>query len=248
MFACRAWVSCISRKEGHYPACSFPFFGLSAFFDLFQIANNATIGYGLWFITIIIFMYLIFPMLEKIFIHKNGFYHLIILIFSCTIASFVIYGMSSVLNVSVSFSIGVYLSSNGKINNLINSSIMRSFLYSLFLIIVLICANMGIFPYFVRNLLFAFYPYAFVPLFFLASWNLPPSILAASGFFASLSYEFYILHFYFINEHFTDFFPASSTVWEHILISFVATLAVSYIISRSAAWFRKLANRYLLSI
>jgi fucose 4-O-acetylase-like acetyltransferase len=42
----------------------FHLLGLSAFLDLFEIKNKATIGGGLWFITAILIMYLILPLLH----------------------------------------------------------------------------------------------------------------------------------------------------------------------------------------
>ena len=223
------------------------FMGLSAFFELFLVQNKATVGAGLWFITAIVVMYLVFPFLQKIFKHRLGFLHLLLFIMSCTAANFVMYGTSSTWNVVICFSVGVYLGVNGQTSRLINAGTLRPLLGSLGLLTVAALSTAGVLPYSVRGLLFAFYPLVFIPLLFAVSKRLPPSILAASGFFAGLSYEFYILHFYLINKGFTDFFPASTPLAGQILISFTSTFVVAYIISKAASWFRGLADRYLLA-
>src|ERR1051325_3172479 len=78
------------------------------------------------------------------------------------------------------------------------TSIVVPLLGCIGLLIVAALATAHVLPFSIRGLLFAFYPLAFVPLLFAVSRQLPPPILAASGFFAGLSYEFYILHFYFV--------------------------------------------------
>jgi peptidoglycan/LPS O-acetylase OafA/YrhL len=223
------------------------FMGLSAFFDLFLVKDKSTIGAGLWYITAIITMYLIFPLLIKLFKHRQGFIHLLLFIVLCTAANFVMYGTSSTWNVVISFSLGVYLGTNGHIGRLVNAGMARPLLGSLSLLSVAAFSAGGILPYGVRGLLFALYPLAFVPLLFAISKKLPPLLLVASGFFAGLSYEFYILHFYLINEGFRDFFPGPMSLAGQIIISFTATFGIAFIVSRAASWFRKLADRYLLA-
>lgn len=223
------------------------FMGLSAFFELFLVQNNATIGDGLWFITVIVLLYLIFPFLQKFFRHRLGFLHLVFLIVSCTAANFIMYGTSSIWNVVISFSVGVYLGTNGYMSRLANAGMMRALLGSLGLLVVSALSIAGVLPYSVRGFLFAFYPLAFVPLLFAVSSKLPLSILSANRFFASLSYEFYILHFYLINENFMVFFPVSVPLGAQIVISFCATLAIAYPISRVASLVGGGADKYLLA-
>lgn len=222
--------------------------GLSAFFDLLSVQNKATIGSGLWFITAINLMYLLFPLLSRLFRHSRGLIHLFVIIVLCTALNFVMYGTSSIFNVVISFAVGVYLGVNGYSQRLIYAE--RNFLFTLSgctgLLIVAALSTANIIPYEIRNLLFAFYPLAFVPFLFTISKNLPTPIQGAIGFFAGLSYEFYILHFYFINEGFRDFFTASTPLYSQIIISFVATFALAYIVSRIASFLRKSANKYFL--
>jgi hypothetical protein len=221
--------------------------GLSAFFDIFLVKNKSTIGAGLWFITAIVIMYLLLPLLQTLFHHQRRIVHLLAIVLLCTVLNFIMYGTDSIWNVVISFSVGVYVGVNDKINHLINIGIGRSFLGCFVLLVVVALTTAGVLPYAVRGLLFAFYPIAFVPfLFAVAKW-LPKPIIIASTFFASLSYEFYILHFYFINEGFRDFFPIQAGLITQIVISFATTFVLAYLISRMAAKMRKIVTSYLLA-
>jgi hypothetical protein len=81
---------------------------------------------------------------------------------------------------------------------------------------------------------------------FAVSQKLPKPILVASSVFAGVSYEFYILHFYFINDRFKDFFPASTPLYGQAIIAFVITAVLAYVISKGAARFKQVADNYLL--
>lgn len=134
------------------------FMGLSAFFDLLLVQNKATIGTGLWFVTAIVLMYLIFPFLQKLFRHKHGLFHLVSLIVSCTIAGFVMYGTTSIWNVVISFSVGAYLGSNGYASMFAGAGITRPLLGALGLFVIVILSSSGFLPHSVRGLLYAFGP------------------------------------------------------------------------------------------
>ena len=220
--------------------------GLSAFFNLFLVENKATIGAGLWFITVIVILYLLLPLLQTLFRHPRGLAHLLALVLACTVLHFLI-GVESTWNVVISFSVGVYFGVNGKINQLVNVGTSRAFLGCFVLIGVTALATAGVLPYEVRSLLYALYPLAFIPLLFTIVKWLPNPIVTASSFFAALSYEFYILHFYFINQGFQDFFPIQVGLITQIVISFATTFMLAYAISRAAARVRTVADRYLLA-
>ena len=224
--------------------------GLSAFFGIFLVENKATIGNGLWFITAINLMYLMFPLLERLFKHARGFLHLVSIVVLCTVLNFVMYGMASTWNVVISFAVGVYLGVNDKNSRLNITGIIRPLLGSIGLLFLVALATAGVLPYAVRELLFAFYPLMFVPLFFAVSERISKPLAAASGFFAGLSFEFYILHFYFITNFlpkwFEDFFPLSISLSMQVLASFIITLGAAYVMSQAASWLRKMAVGYLL--
>jgi len=225
----------------------FHFLGLSAFFDVFGITNKATIGRGLWFITAIMIMYLIFPLLHKLFRHPRGFIHLIIIVIICTALNYFIYAQSS-WNVFVSFSLGVYLSINGKLSPLIENETIGPFLGAAGLIAISILIYYKILPNEIKYLFYAFYPLFYVPIFFMIAKRLPSLLLIFSTFFATLSYEFYILHFYFINKEYQDIINVSSPLYAKMIISFLTTLVLAYLLSKCASRLRKAANDYLLAV
>lgn len=223
------------------------FMGLTGFFDMFVVKNKATVGDGLWFITAINLMYLVYPLLQKLFLHPRRLVHLSLFITACTALNFVMYGMGSIWNVVISFGVGVYCGVNGLTKRLLDpDSLVVPTVSCSLLILVAALATAEVIPYKIRGVLFAFYPIAFVPVLFAIAKNLPQRVVAAITFFAGLSYEFYILHFYFINEGFTDFFPAFGLAGQ-ILIGFTATFVLAFLLSRGAALARKEIDKYLLS-
>lgn len=222
------------------------FMGLSAFFDLFLVHNKATIGDGLWFITAILLMYFCYPILQLLFNHSRSLMHLIIIIIFCTAFNFFMYGTASIWNVVISFTLGVYLGVNGHISRLTNANPIGPLLGSLGLLAIVVFSSASVIPYNVRHFLYPFYPLSFVPLFFYVSKIIHPSLLSASKFFANLSFEFYILHFYLINSGFKEFFPFYENLYGQIVVSFIVTLIISYIISMISCALKKVADDYLL--
>lgn len=206
--------------------------GLSAFFQVFVVTNSSTIGGGLWFITVIVALYFVLPILQKLFRHHHGFIHLLVVTTICIAFQLVGLGVSSASNVIISFSLGVYLVTNNKLEYLTQGGSPRHLFFSGVLLVTVAMTRTGLIPAPVQSFLYIFYPLAFVPLFFSISTRLPAPILAASGFFAGLSYEFYILHFYFIGNNFRDFFPASIPLYAHIVISFIISLMLAFVMSK----------------
>lgn len=225
------------------------FMGMSAFFELLEVQSEVTIGAGLWFITTIILMYLIFPLLQKLFRHPRGLVRLYFFVALCTALHFVMYGRQSIWNVVISFAVGVYCGVNGHTKRLIDTgtSMVFPLLGCIGLLIVAALSTAHVLPASFRDLLFAFYPLAFVPILFAVSQKLPQPIVAASSLFAGLSYEFYILHFYFLNDGFTDFFPATIPLYGQAVIAFVVTLFLAYGISKGASWLKQVADKHLLA-
>lgn len=223
--------------------------GLSAFFEMFLVQNKATIGGGLWFITVISLMYLVLPLLQKLFRHPRGLMHLILLVIFCTGLNVVTYGMQSTWNVVISFAVGVFCVVNGHIKGLIGVGSNRVFaaLGSTGLLIVAALSTAHVLPDWIRGLLFAFYPLAFVPFLFAVSEKLPAVIVSASSFFGGVSYEFYILHFYFINAGFKELLPGVISLYSQIGIAFVVTFILATVISTIAFRLKKVIDNYLLT-
>lgn len=107
-------------------------------------------------------------------------------------------------------------------------------------------AAAGVIPLRLRELVFPFYPLAFVPLFFFVAGKMPRPVARAVGFFAILSYEFYILHFYFIGRGFDSLFGSAIGLTGELAISFVVTLLLALLLSKVAARFRQGVDRYFL--
>ena len=57
----------------------------------------------------------------------------------------------------------------------------------------------------------------------------------------------YILHFYFINDGFKDFFSAATSLYGQAIIAFVITAVLAYVMSKGAARFKQMADDYLLA-
>ncbi|MGZ8383168.1 MAG: acyltransferase family protein [Nitrospira sp.] len=226
----------------------FHFMGMSAFFGLFEVDSEVTIGPGLWFITVIVVLYLVLPILRKLFRHPRGLVHVVLFVAMCTLLNFVTYGGQAMWNVIISFAVGVYCGVNGYTKRLTDAGagMVVPLVGCVGLLTVAALCTAHVLPSSVRSLLFAFYPLAFVPVLFAVSQKLPRAILVA-GVFAGVSYEFYILHFYFLNDGFKDFFPASTPLYGQALIAFVITFILAYVISQGAARFKQMADNYLLT-
>ena len=97
------------------------------------------------------------------------------------------------------------------------------------------------------QLIFSISPLAIFPFLFRASSKLPALLLTGSALFASVSYEFYILHFYFINEGFHEFIKLNVGCFGHILIAFAVVFSLSYPLSRVATSLISKVNQYLCS-
>ncbi len=227
----------------------FHFMGMSAWFELLEVDSEVTIGPGLWFITVIVALYLILPILRKLFRHSRGLLHVVLFVVLCTMLNFVMYGDQSTWNVVISFAVGVYCSVNGYTTRLTDAG--ARLVVPLFgcvgLLTVAVLSTAHVLPTSIRGFLFAFYPLAFVPLLFAVVQKLPRPILVAGSVFAGLSYEFYILHFYFLNDRFKDFFPASIPLYGQAIIAFVITAVLAYVISKGAARFKQRVDNYLLA-
>jgi peptidoglycan/LPS O-acetylase OafA/YrhL len=219
------------------------FMGLTAFFDIFAVSNTASIGSGLWFITAICTMYIALPVLKLIFINHRGFIYLLLVILVSLFLNNNIDGSQRLWGVFIPFYLGVYLTVNDKIKSLTEINIIVS---GLSVILVLIVSTVVIAqrqPYSVRLILYVFYPLAFVPLLFFISNILSEKALQVISFFSSISYEFYILHFYFINKNFYEIFPDHFGFCSHVILSFMMTLILSYFLS----FFIKFFQRRLVS-
>jgi peptidoglycan/LPS O-acetylase OafA/YrhL len=221
------------------------FLGLSGVYSLLSHANNASVGQGLWFVTVILVMYLLLPLLKRLFKHRRGLVHLLIIIALSLVANHWLEAAGA-WNVVIAFCIGTYFGVTGRLEGLSRKPAGLYIGLAVCLLGLCALASAKVIPFWFRGVLFPFYPVVFVPLFFLLARVLPRPVITASAFFAAVSYEFYILHFYFTNRDFSDLFgPSIRMAWE-IPISFVLTLVVSCVLFVVGSGIRRVADAYFL--
>lgn len=221
------------------------FMGLSAVYPLLAHPDHASVGYGLWFVTVILAMYLLLPLLKRLFQHRRGLIHLLIVIGAGLVANRWL-ETAGAWNVVIAFCIGTYMGVNGRLEALSCRPVGRAIFYAACLLAVCALASARVIPFWVRGLLYPFYPVAFMPLFFIAARRLPRPVMTASAVFAAFSYEFYILHFYFVNRGFSSLFGSSFRMILEIPISFLLVLVVSVVLFAVDSAIRRKADAYFL--
>lgn len=215
--------------------------GLSLFFDLFSTPNNAGVGYGLWFITTIVIMYLTLPIQIKLFNHRNGALHLILVFLFCFLMKIHLIIDSSPWVVLASFSFGVYLSVKSKFDSIMSISLPVSMLLLVAITILSYISVVKNIPWIIP-LLTPTYPLIMIPFFRGICAFTPTVILKAICFFSLISYEFYMLQFSFMNTQLTKLIATDGLI-SHIIVSFSILIFASYVTYRIAnILIRKLTN------
>lgn len=223
------------------------FMGLTAFFKLLGVASSATIGFGLWFITVIVGLYLFLPALKTLLEHRNGLWHLFGIIAVCTGLDSVMWGTENIWTVVTAFALGMYANISPWFARWDEEPTAYFLAASAALLCVIAWAISSDAPRALPHVLSALSPVVLCPLFFRLASVLPRPTVSASAFFAGVSYEFYILHFYFINEGFGVFFRIDVGMGGQMLISFIAVLLLSFFISRAAFKIRTSVVTYLVN-
>jgi hypothetical protein len=221
------------------------FLGLSGFFELNLRLNHASIGQGLWFVTTILSMYLLLPALQRVFAHRRGLIHLLIVI-GLSLAAYRWMSAGGAWNVVIAFCIGTYLGVNGRLEALYRRPVALNLVFACCVLAVCALSSAKVIPFWIRGLLLPFYPLAFMPLFFAAARVLPRWIKRTASGFAAVSYEFYILHFYFIVRGFNELFGKSIRMALEIPISFAVTLAIATALHFLNSRLRRPVDAYLL--
>lgn len=220
--------------------------GLSGCFEVFPHLNEASVGPGLWFVTTILCMYLLLPALKRLFRHRRGLLHLAVIVV-LSLAGYRWLHTAGAWNVVIAFCIGTYLGVTDRLDALRRRPVLPYALAACCVLAVAALASARVIPYWTRGLILPFYPVVFMPVFFMVARIMPRWCLRASSLFAALSYEFYILHFYFINRRFDEFFGGSLGLALEIVIGFVVTLALSAILHAVDTRLRRPVDRYLLA-
>ena len=191
-------------------------------------------------------MYFTLPLLNILFRHKNSLLHLLVLYTLYVTLNILLLRDSSFWNIAISFSLGVYLNSTGKMETVLNKKL--SFVLPLAAVTLLLCvlSTANILSFDIRRLLFPVYPIAFMPIFFFVAKHISPWLGMLIKRFCAYSYEFYILHFYFINQNIKRLIGANFNLLQEIIISLVCTAVLAYVISRIANHLRKMRGGYFL--
>jgi peptidoglycan/LPS O-acetylase OafA/YrhL len=223
------------------------FMGLSWFFDLFQVENQSPLGVGLWFITIIIGMYLLLPLLNVIYTHRNSKVHLVSVIILCITLDHFMYGTQSAFNVIIAFNIGSYLGQQGGVNQISRKSFLYYFVWTILILSLSGLATINTIPREVRTLLWPAYPLLVIPLFYRIGNLLKGIPLIIVLWFSSISFEVYILHFYFINENFIVLFPAVRSLPLEIFLVMIIVLSLAVACNKVATMTCRRIQSYIIS-
>ena len=220
--------------------------GLTAFFKLFDVKSTSTIGHGLWFVTTIIIMYFLLPVFHYLFRRPAGLRNFLGVVVACTAINYGLAGTESIFAVVTAFSLGAYLSVNQGIEGLLSMSPVR-FIFFGIVLFALLSAMIWFFDAWhpLPQLIASLSTLAFVPLSFYVAAKLPPFLIAGTTLFAGLSYEFYILHFYFINEGFHELFKVNVGLLGHTIIAFTVVFLLSFVLSRIGYFLFNRANSHL---
>lgn len=147
----------------------------------------------------------------------------------------------------IAFCIGTYLCVNGLLEALLyRRPVVLNLIFACCVLGVCALASAHVIPFWIRGLLLPLYPLVFVPLFFAAARVLPHCINRTASGFAAVSYEFYILHFYFIGRGFNELFGDSIRMALEIPISFALVLALATVLYFLNSRLRRPLDAYLL--
>lgn len=223
----------------------FHYLGLSGFLTMFGVPEDAlSIGIGLWFVTAIIVMYMFFPLIKLLLEHKNSFWHLLIMM-ACAIALWH-WLPSGIWVVGMGFILGVYLVVTDRLKWLLGWMNIWSILLAIGLLAIFYVTVVIPDIAWIRALLLPLYPLAFTPIFVWVTGKLPRAVRRMIGLFAIVSYEFYLLHFYFIKANFDALFGRSFGLAYGLVISFVVVTVVASILYWVDTRIARLLMTYLL--
>ena len=224
------------------------FMGLSFFLNLLLVNNKSSIGIGLWFVTIINMMYLLLPLITILYKHRRSWIHLILTVGLCLFFDKVMYGTESAWNVVMSFNIGCYIGVNSDFEKFSNRSLAFYVLTTGVLIMLCAGATARLLPYQIRGLLMPFYPVFALPMLWKIGNRISGHFEDLIIWFSSISFEVYILHFYFINKYFQDLFPAIRSIYLQLIVSLLIVLPLAHICSKAGLFISSRLHFYFLHL
>ncbi len=218
--------------------------GLSFFFDLLNVSNISTIGDGLWFVTVIVILYLFLPLIKVLYCGKKSRLHLMVILVGFLLLNCILYGTMSAFNVIISFNIGCYIGLNSSLGKFCDKPWWFYFGIVVLLMMIDLISMLKFSNGQIRNLIIIFYPYCTIPLLYKLGCSLGHYVENFCTFFASISYEFYLLHFYFLNDFYDEFFPQITLILLRTSISLFGVLLMSYCFAKVSNFLSSTLNMY----
>lgn len=228
--------------------------GLSLFFDVFDKTSRGVIGEGLWFITAIVVLYVLLPVIKKVLQHSAAVWHLVALCAVCVVLQVVIYESQSFYSVAMGFLVGAYLALNpgGKLAKWClptrgvgyRVAIMHGVLASVTMGVVWLSTS-GALPALARDLAYAAYPFLVFPLLHLGAHYLSGFFSRGISRLSEISFEFYLFHFYVINVNLLLFSMSFTSIYHSLLIGGVASLCYAHYASKLSQLVSARVDRYM---
>ncbi len=250
LWVCLTFIVLIHIYLGYKPLnrhLIFHYMGLTLFLKMFGVKNMTSIGAGLWFITTILIMYFLLPVQAALYQHKNKRWHLLAVVVLSVVADYVMYGTASAWNVVIAFNIGVYMGLNAGIEWIYKRPFCFYLALTFLLFILCMLATSKVIPYDLRTALFPFYPVTVVPLLVRIGECFRGIARGVILWLSSISYEVYIVHFYFINKSLTKMFPFLDGVLLNLIVSFAIVVPVAFVLSFFSGYLRSKVVRYIVS-
>jgi len=201
--------------------------GLSLFFEFFNVQNNAGVGYGLWFITAILIMYVTIPMQVTLFKKNNSQYYLLLLVLLSTLLGVCFNTLADFSSVFSGFFIGVFLTVSNTYKSVLN--IKTTYVVLLLTIgLIINYSPINIYGKWIKDLTSGLIAIMVLVCLYKIQGFIPSFLSKAITFFSLISYEFYMLHFSFINEPLRRVLGISG-IANQILISLAILIPLSFI-------------------
>ena len=203
--------------------------GLNGFLNWFHINNLSPYGRGMWFFTLLLIFYVLYPLLEKI---KQRHWHVFIIVF--IILSYIVSMFQNVghaLYITASgFMSGMYV---GKCQISVPPKLSRW-------LAVLILMSMLILNFMFENNRFNFFFILFFSIFFIFSTvdiKINDHLFGYATFFSACILEIYLLHQYF-------FFHLTGLLIVDFLLSLLSVLVISKMLSQFSSILVASIQRY----
>jgi uncharacterized membrane protein (GlpM family) len=157
------------------------------------------------------------------------------------------YGTASAWNVVIAFNIGCYVSLRSNIQTFTKKHFLFYLCVTLCVLMICTLSTTRTIPFKLRGYLLPLYPYFAVPLLFKIGNRLNKSLAIIVVWFSSISYEVYILHFYFIHEYLSRLFPMIQSEGLRLIAGLLVVLILADVCSRVGKFLQSKISGYLIN-